>query len=687
MADSNVASFIINLTGNAKTQMDKMNKAFTTAKVNGKAAATAAKTFQLNIADLKGEIAALEQKRMFANSRAELEKINKLTKQTQRDLKKLENYPPTTFISRIKKAGEALTGLRIRDLGTVYAAAQVKRFVSESVKLYDVQAKAEAQLRASLEATGYAAGRSFAQLTKSASGAQMNTLFGDEKIIQAQSRLLTYTNIKGNVFDKTMALSMDYAAKKQIDLSQSSELLGKAINEPARYLGRLAQSGITFSESVEKQIKALDAAGNKEAAQLILLTELQNRYGGAAKEAAIAGMGPLQQLGNLWGDFKEKIGGAVLSVLNKMAPALKNTVLWLTNHGTALKNTAKVVGIAAAAYLAFKLSQGGVIAISKIATTAVNVKKVVMRLLTSATKRATMATQAFNAAQKANMIGLVVAALATAVTAFMAFKKRAKDATDYTKEAKEAAAGYYAQERSQLDQLFAKLRQTNPATAERKRLVKELAEAYPELNKQQLQDLIYAKDLTKSYNELIDVIGKRAKAQAYNKSLESLYTSTRDVDDKVTNFFKKFPETENITEDEIISKIETFLKTNKWAGDRGEFSHQFLKQNDISKRDLKTYLDDLKKIQNIKKNIADFSFTAASGGSATLPGGESEVEKITSGGKSMKNFYITINDGLIKENNNIFNSSQDNPASADNFMQRLSAALLGVVNDVNYMGG
>ena len=52
----------------------------------------------------------------------------------------------------------------------------------------------------------------------------------------------------------------------------------------------------------------------------------------------------------------------------------------------------------------------------------------------------------------------------------------------------------------------------------------------------------------------------------------------------------------------------------------------------------------------------------------------------------MKNFYITINDGLIKEVNNMFNSSQDNPASAENFMQRLSAALLGVVNDVNYMG-
>lgn len=685
MADSNVASFIINLTGNAKTQMDKMNKSFTTAKVNGKAAATAAKTFQLNIADLKGEIAALEQKRMFANSRAELEKINKLTKQTQRDLKKLENYPPTTFISRIKKAGEALTGLRIRDLGTVYAAAQVKRFVSESVKLYDVQAKAEAQLRASLEATGYAAGRSFAQLTKSASGAQMNTLFGDEKIIQAQSRLLTYTNIKGNVFDKTMALSMDYAAKKQIDLSQSSELLGKAINEPARYLGRLAQSGITFSESVEKQIKALDAAGNKEAAQLILLTELQNRYGGAAKEAALAGMGPLQQLGSLWDDFKEKIGKNLLETVNQMVPSLKKVVLWLTNHGTALKNTAKVVGVAAAAYLAFKLSQGGVIAISKIATTAVNVKTVVMRLLTSATKRATMATQAFNAAQKANMIGLVVAALATAVTAFMAFKKRAKEASDYTKEAKEAAAGYYAQERSQLDQLFAKLRQTNPATAERKRLVKELAEAYPELNKQQLQDLTYTNDLTGAYNALLDVIGRRAKTQAYEQTLQGLYQQMAPMDMQIDKMAGGDAEARRRLEEQLESGVGSwdFFGQFKWDNLKAWES-----QMATTKARLKEWQAARKQANAIQKNIANMSFSAGGTPPNLDPSGTSSaVESITSGGRQMKNFYITINDGLIKENNNIFNSSQDNPASADNFMQRLSAALLGVVNDVNYMGG
>lgn len=682
---NNVASFIINLTGNAQKQMQQMNKAFSTAKANGKAAATAAKTFGLNIADLKGEISALEQKRMFANSRQELTKINNLSKQTRRELKKLENYPPSTFIGRLKRASEALTGIRLGDMGAIYAIRQVKRFVTESVKLSDVQEKAQAAVRSSLQATGYAAGRSYEQLSKAATKAQSQTLYGDEKILEAQSRMLTFNNIKGNVFDKSMSISMDLATKKGMDLSSVVDMLGKTLNEPAKYLSLLGRNGITFSKDIEQQIKALDAAGNKEAAQLMIITELQGRYGGAAKDAALAGMGPIQQLGNLWNDFKEKLGGAVLNTINKIAPALKTVITWLNNNGTALKNTAKAVGVAAAAYLTFKLVQGGVSALIKVTTTAMNVQKVVMGLFTKATKTATMAQQAFNAAQKANMIGLVVAGLAAAVTAFVLFRKRAKEASDYTKEAKEAARGYYAQERSQLDQLFAKLRQTNPATAERKRLVKELAEAYPELNKQQLQDLTYTNNLTGAYNTLIDSIGKRARVQALSKTLEDAYTETAEVDfaiDKRADYLSK--QDKSRTKAQIKKQIEEgFMDSDPSYAGAGLI--------DVSRRDLVKWKEANAKINLLKRSIADVTFGGtdpAAAGGGDLAGGtaSSQLDTITGGGKSMKNFYITINDGLIKEVNNMFNSSQDNPASAENFMQRLSAALLGVVNDVNYMG-
>ncbi len=58
-------------------------------------------------------------------------------------------------------------------------------------------------------------------------------------------------------------------------------------------------------------------------------------------------------------------------------------------------------------------------------------------------------------------------------------------------------------------------------------------------------------------------------------------------------------------------------------------------------------------------------------------------ETISAGGKNIKNFNITIG-SLIGENTNMFQSSQDNPETAGDFMEKLSMALQMIVNDVNY---
>jgi len=58
--------------------------------------------------------------------------------------------------------------------------------------------------------------------------------------------------------------------------------------------------------------------------------------------------------------------------------------------------------------------------------------------------------------------------------------------------------------------------------------------------------------------------------------------------------------------------------------------------------------------------------------------------KISSGGKNIKNINITINDGLVHGVQNYFNSSDDSPDTASDFMWRLANALQLVVNDVNY---
>jgi hypothetical protein len=61
-------------------------------------------------------------------------------------------------------------------------------------------------------------------------------------------------------------------------------------------------------------------------------------------------------------------------------------------------------------------------------------------------------------------------------------------------------------------------------------------------------------------------------------------------------------------------------------------------------------------------------------------------ETINAGGKNIRNFNITINDGLISRVENHFASTGESPESASDFMSRLRDALLMVVNDVNYAG-
>ncbi len=73
------------------------------------------------------------------------------------------------------------------------------------------------------------------------------------------------------------------------------------------------------------------------------------------------------------------------------------------------------------------------------------------------------------------------------------------------------------------------------------------------------------------------------------------------------------------------------------------------------------------------------------GGTTTTTAVEAAADSISGGGKQVKNYYITINDGLIKEVVNHFNSTNENPETASDFMDKLSRALQNVVNDVNYM--
>jgi len=278
----------------------------------------------------------------------------------------------------------------------VFAAGAIVNFSKKAVQAWDIQEKAVADVRAAVESTGMAAGRTVEQLTKQASELQKTSLFGDEEILKgATANLLTFTNIAGENFDATQQAVLDLSARMGTDLKSSAIQLGKALNDPVANLSALSRSGIQFNDVQKETIKGLAQSGRLAEAQGIILEELQSQFGGAAKAAAEAGLGPLQQLQMRFGDITEKIGGLVAKLVFALMPAINGVVdaisdltNWITENLRYIKLFAQLIGIAAAAWGAYIL----------------------------VTNAAAIAQAALNAVMLANPIPIIIVAVAGLIT-------------------------------------------------------------------------------------------------------------------------------------------------------------------------------------------------------------------------------------------------------------------------------
>ncbi len=201
-----------------------------------------------------------------------------------------------------------------------------------SVKAFDTQQKAIAQIEAGLNSTGQAAGFTSQQLQKMASDLQGKTLFGDEVILKdATAQLLTFTNIAGEQFERTQIAALNLATRLDGDLKSASIQLGKALNDPVANLSALSRSGIQFSTSQKEVIKSLAESGRLAEAQTIILDELEKQYGGAAEAARLAGLGPFQALQMVLSDLSEEFGAIIMENLEPFRAKVEQITTFLQN--------------------------------------------------------------------------------------------------------------------------------------------------------------------------------------------------------------------------------------------------------------------------------------------------------------------------------------------------------------------
>ncbi|WP_417832775.1 hypothetical protein [Terasakiella sp.] len=431
---------------------------------------------------------------------ADLKQFSSQMQNAERDLKKVG--------SQFKNAGAALS---------IGLTAPIVALGVKGVFAFDQQAKALAQVEAGLKSTGNAANKTFAELQKGASDLQNTSLFGDEQILQdVTAQLLTFTNIAGTQFDRTQQAALDLATRLGGDLKSASIQLGKALNDPVANLSALSRSGIQFSEDQKKVINSLTKSGKLAEAQTIILDELEKQYGGAAKAAAAAGLGPFKQLGNQIGDLTEDFGKLIVEALIPFVNKVKGVVSSLQSMDDGTKKTIAIVAGLAAALGPL------LVTIGFLAT------NVIPGLITAFAAVKTAFT-ALTATIAANPFGAIAVVLGIAAAAFITFY----NATDKVvkqqsvlEQVSDAAARSIAGEKAKLEELLFIARDEQVSKEQRVAAIKELNALSPKY----LGNLTLEKINTDEARKAIDLYNESLLRTAKVKAAQERLT---DIQSKI----------------------------------------------------------------------------------------------------------------------------------------------------------
>ncbi len=212
-------------------------------------------------------------------------------------------------------------GIAVAAVEGFFATVQgLFNFAAEAVADFNAAAAADAALEDRLRSTEGAAGRTLEQLQAISDEQEKLTLFEGEDIKKGEELLLTFTNIRGEILDRTIPALLDMSTVFQQDTSASAVQLGKALNDPVQGITALSRIGITFSDEQKKVINRMVETNDVAGAQAIILAEVEKQVGGAAQAAANAEGGGMKKLAKRFGEIKESIGGLISNGLQRLQP-------------------------------------------------------------------------------------------------------------------------------------------------------------------------------------------------------------------------------------------------------------------------------------------------------------------------------------------------------------------------------
>lgn len=237
--------------------------------------------------------------------------------------------------SRIASLREALKNTEKRVLG--YAAAYVSlkaamsavRGVTDFVvsgfkSVFNGASESEqvlAQLNAALASTEGAIGITADELQRMGLEMRKTSMLSTEQITEMQVALLTYTDIAKEEFPRALQIAIDQQQRLGMSITQSAELVGKALQDPSKAMVALGKQGFKLEESQKTLLKQMEDTGRTAEAQAIIMDMLAESYGGSAAAARYGTFkGVWKGITDTFSDFQSKIAdsGSFDLVKNKL---------------------------------------------------------------------------------------------------------------------------------------------------------------------------------------------------------------------------------------------------------------------------------------------------------------------------------------------------------------------------------
>lgn len=234
---------------------------------------------------------------------------------------------------------------RLTSLGkslSVKLTAPLAALGAVALKNADTQQQAEQRLLTALKGRTNIQQRLIAQ----AAELQSRSVLGDEVVIGQQAYLASLGMTEEQI-GRVIEASAQLSAATGMTLDSAVKNLAKTFGG---LTGELGESIPKLKELTVEQLK------NGEAVDFIL-----ENYKGFAESAAQTALGPLRQLNNVWGDFLEQIGAAMMPFATKAIRALTVVVQMLQSLSPAMKQVLVVVAGLAAVIGPLSLGIGAVI--------------------------------------------------------------------------------------------------------------------------------------------------------------------------------------------------------------------------------------------------------------------------------------------------------------------------------------